>query len=114
MPRAYPIDLYLCTTLVRQDNDGDPVEVDAIVYFEARMTSRGCRAQTYGDPSGCYPAEPAEFEITFASADLDGIPHGAPGPITAIETETLRTWFDAHENEAWECANDNYDREQAA
>jgi hypothetical protein len=102
--RSYPTELYLCTTLIRQDNGGEPVECDAIVYFEARMTSPGYRA-TWTDP-----AAGPEYECTFSSADLDGIPSDAPGPLTATETQTLRTWFDAQEHAAWECANDNYDR----
>ena len=103
--RAYPTELYLTTTLVRQDNDGDSVEVDAIVYFEARMTDPGYRGSYY------QPPEAPEYEVTFNSADLDGIPHDAPGPITVLETETLRTWFDTQEQAAWECANDNFDQE---
>jgi hypothetical protein len=103
--RAYPRDLYLCTTLVRQDNAGDPVEIDAIVYFEARMTSPGYRA-TY-----MQPGEGPEYECTFNSADLDGIPHDAPGPLTVLETATLRTWFDTQGRAATECANDNFDGE---
>ena len=102
--RRYPTDLYLCTTIVRQDNDGEPVECDAIVYFEARMTARGGRA-TWTDP-GWAP----EYECTFSAADLDGIPHDAPGPLTTLETERLRAWFDTQDQAAWECANDNHDR----
>lgn len=100
--RAYPTELYLTTTLLRQDNAGEPVEVDAIVYFEARMTDPGYRGSYY------QPPEAPEYAITFNSADLDGIPHDAPGPITTLETETLRAWFARHRSEATECANDNY------
>ena len=106
--RTYPTELYLCTTIVRQDADGDPVECDAIVYFDAHMTARGGRA-TWTDP-GWAP----EYECTFRSADLDGEPSDAPGPLTAIEIETLRAWFDAQADAAWECANDNFDRGDAA
>lgn len=28
-----------------------------------RILNPGCEAQTYGDPSGCWPAEPAEIEV---------------------------------------------------
>lgn len=101
--RAYPTELYLCTTLVREV-EGEPVEVDAIVYFDARMTSRGSRGNYY------HPPEAPEYECTFRAADLDGVPADAPHPLTAIEVETLRTWFEAQDRAAYECANDNFDR----
>jgi hypothetical protein len=110
--RAYPTELYLCTTIVRQDNDGDPVEADVIVYFDARMTSPGCKAQTYGDPSNCWPAEAPEFELTFSEVEFDGgPPDDAPASLTAIETAQLREWFAQQHRAAFECANDNYFRE---
>lgn len=102
--RTYPTELYLCTTIIRQDNEGAPVECDVIVYFEARMTARGCA------PSWTDPGWAPEYECTFRSADLDGLPHDAPGSLTEIETTTLRAWFDTQGAEAWECANDNHDR----
>jgi hypothetical protein len=96
-------DLFLCTTLSRPDADGAPVLCDVVVTFDAAMTSPGYRARTYGDPDDCYPAEGAEFDCTFTGAALDG----EPGPLTAIETATLRRWFYANPNIAWQAANDN-------
>ena len=106
--RTYPTDLYLCTTIQRAANDGETVECDAIVYYEARMTSPGCKARTYGDPANCWPAEAPEFDITFDRVDFDGKPIDAPGPMTEIEAATLRKWFDDNEKAAIEFANDNY------
>lgn len=106
--RAYPSDLCLCTTLERPDADGEPVETDVIVYFEARMTARGCR------PSWTDPGWAPEYEVTFSSADVDGTPGDGQAPLTTIEIATLRAWFDAQSARAFECANDNYDREGAA
>lgn len=106
--RAYPTDLYLCTTLERTDADGEPVETDVIVYFEARMTSPGWRG-TYWEP----PSSP-DYETTFAGADVDGTPGDGQPPLTEIEIATLRAWFDQQSDAAWECANDNFDREGAA
>ena len=103
--RTYPTELYLCTTLVRQDNDGEVFECDAIVYFDARMTARGC------PPSWTDPGWAAEYEVAFRTADLDGLAQEAPGPLTEVEVATLRQWFEAHAAEAYECANDNYFRE---
>lgn len=111
MRRTYPTELYLTTTIVRQDNDGDPVECDAIVYFDAVMTSPYRPEQGPSYASGGQPAEGPEYDLTFSEAALDGEPSDAPGPLTVIETAQLRTWFDAHEREAFECANDNFDRE---
>lgn len=97
-------DLRIGTTLIRQDNDGDPVACDVTVNFAATMTSRGYPA------AWMEPAEAPEFEIEFLSAAFDGAePSDAPGPLTAIEVETLRKWFDENEKAAWECANDNRD-----
>lgn len=94
-------DLRLNTTLIRQDNDGAPVECDVAIRYAATMTHRGYPA-TWTEP-----AEGPEFEVEFLSAELDGIPDDAPGPLTVIEIETLRKWFDENEGRAWECANDN-------
>jgi hypothetical protein len=95
-------DLWLSATLIRQDADGDPVECDVVVNYAATMTSPGY-PQTWMEPG-----EGPEFEIEFLSAELDGIPHDAPGPLTAIETATLRKWFEDHEGDAIERANDNF------
>jgi hypothetical protein len=94
-------DLWLNTTLIRQDNDGLPVECDVAINYAATMTSRGWAG------SWMEPPEAPEFEIEFLSAELDGVPDDAPGPLTTIEVETLRKWFDENEARAWERANDN-------
>jgi hypothetical protein len=111
--RTYPTEFYLCTTIVRQDNDNQPVECDAIVYFDAVMTSPYRPEQGPSYASGGQPAEGPEYDLTFSSADLDGEPSDAPGPLTAIETAQLQTWFDERKQQAaaFECANDNFDRE---
>lgn len=99
-------DLSIGTTLIRQDNDGEPVECDVVVNFAATMTSPGWRGSYYEPP------ESAEFEIEFLGAAFD-LPPGqtepsdAPGPMTVIELATLEKWFDENEARAWECANDN-------
>lgn len=103
--RAYPSELYLCTTLVRDTVEHGRIEVDAIVYFDARMTGPGYRGNYY------HPPESPEYECTFSTADLDGANDDAPGPLTAIEVQTLRTWFEKQDRAAYECANDNFDRE---
>ena len=94
-------DLSIGATLIRQDNEGQPVECDVSVKFAATMTSRGWRGSYWEPP------EAAEFEIEFLGAELDGEPSDAPGPLTAIEVATLRKWFDENEARAWEAANDN-------
>jgi hypothetical protein len=89
-------DLFLCTRLCR-----DGYDYDVVVYFSCISYRPGCAAQVYGDPSVCYPAEPAEAEFEFVRAEFDGgEPDDAPGPITEAETATLRVWFEAHEAEA--------------
>ena len=95
-------DLWLGTTLIRQDAAGEPVECDVAINYAATMTSPGYPA------TWMEPAEGPEFEIEFLSAELDGIPEDAPGPLTAIETATLRKWFEEHESDAIERANDNF------
>ncbi len=38
--------------------------------------SLGCKAQLYGEPGDCYPAEAAEFElVSIHVLDADGNPH---------------------------------------
>ena len=81
-------DLWLSATLIRQDDEGEPVECDVAINYAATMTSPGYPA------TWMEPAEGPEFEIEFLSAELDGIPDDAPGPLTAIEIETLRKWFE--------------------
>jgi hypothetical protein len=94
-------DLWLNTTLIRQDNDGQPVECDVAINYAATMTHPGYPA-TWTDP-----AEAPEFEIEFIGAELDGDPCDAPGPLTVIEIAAMRKWFEENEARAWECANDN-------
>jgi hypothetical protein len=91
---------YLCTTIVRPDESGDSVEHDIKVWFSADCTVAASRA--------CWddPGYPAEYDVTFESAEFHG--RFAPeGHLTETELATLRTWFLAKENEAWEAANDN-------
>jgi hypothetical protein len=91
--------LGLYTTIVRIDEDGDPIECDAVVHFTVESFTPGYPA-TRTDP-----AEGPEIEVAFESAELDG----HPGKLTDAELSTLRTWFDAHHEQAWDCANDNYE-----
>lgn len=101
-------DLCLGTTLTRVDPDGDPVPCDVVVYFDVASYTPGARA-TWTDP-GWGP----EYEFSFRSAEFDGEPDDAPGPLTAIEIATLQAWFDANHSGATECANDNHHPEDAA
>jgi hypothetical protein len=94
-------DLRINTTLVRQTAEYGPVECDVTIHYAATMTHRGYPA-TWTEP-----AEGPEFEIEFLGAEFDGAPDDAPGPLTTIEIETLRQWFEEHEMRAIECANDN-------
>lgn len=101
-------DLFICTTVARTV-DGEPTDYEAIVFFSARQTSRGCLAcyyQANGDPG--WPAEPAEFEFAFERAELDPSHRTAP-PLTDAELATLRAWFVTRDDQAQECANDNYE-----
>jgi hypothetical protein len=98
--------LELYTTVIRIDADGDLVEYEAIARFTATMTSPGCRAQIYGDPDDCWPAESAEYELAFESAGLDPTYKGQH-PLTDAEMATLRAWFVTAGDEAFDCANDN-------
>lgn len=100
LPPAYLVgtlndELFLCTRIVR-----DEVEYDVTVDFAATMIHPGYPATR--DEAG----EAAEFLVEFLAARFDD-PSDAPGPLTEIEHATLRKWFDEHEGQAWECANDN-------
>lgn len=97
----------LYTTILRTDADGDLVEYEAIVHFSATMTSPGCRAQIYGDPDNCWPAEDPEYDLAFESAELDPTYKGE-APLTDAELATLRAWFVTAGDKAFECANDNH------
>ena len=70
-------------------------QIEGVVTFTYRP---GCPAQTYGDPSQCYPAEPPEVEFVGAKMlcsydQPDGVYIDAldvPGPIYSA----FRNWFD--------------------
>jgi len=94
-------DLFLCTTLHRGGYD-----CDVVVYFTCHSYSAGTR---HTHPGGHWnrhigtwdPPDDPEAEFEFLRAEFDGgEPDDAPGAITPAETDTLRDWFDAHQDEA--------------
>jgi hypothetical protein len=98
----------LYTTILRTDADGDEVEYEAIVHFTVASYTPGCPACYYqrnGDPG--WPAEPAEYEFAFESAELDPTYKGLP-PLTDAELSTLRLWFEANHDLACERAGESY------
>lgn len=40
---------------------------DYVVFYDYKITYKGCPAKTYGPPENCYPAEPMEYEITVTN-----------------------------------------------
>jgi hypothetical protein len=108
MSRTYADGLYLCTTLTRQTPEYGPVTCDVVVYFQVDGYVPG-RRETRSDPGWG-----AEYGLAFIGADFDGEPSDAPGPLTAIETATLREWFDKNHARAADHANDNIDMGDAA
>ena len=97
-------DLFLCTTLRRNDLDGDPADIDVILYFQCTSYSAGTRRTHPGghwNGDGWDPPDDPEFEAEFLRAEFDGPePSDAPGPLTEAETAGLRDWFEAHQDEA--------------
>ncbi|HXA25180.1 MAG TPA: hypothetical protein VNW90_23090 [Acetobacteraceae bacterium] len=102
---------FLCTTLIRRDADGAPVECDVLLTFASHCTARGCAARTYGDPADCYPAEGNEWEHELIGIAFDApgcaAPDDAPGALTPLEIADMDAWFDAHQREADEIADGN-------
>lgn len=101
--------LFLSTRITRPDaNDGEPGELDVIVYFRIESYRPGYPGKFYGEPGDCYPAEPAEYELSFVSAEIDG-PMPSDAPLTAAEIGGLEAWFEAHHAEACEVADEQRD-----
>lgn len=98
--------LFLCTRITRGD-----IECDVVINFVVTHYTPGRPAVFYlrnGDPG--YPAEPAEYEFEVTSIEFDGsAPDDAPWPITADERASLLQWFDAHYEDAYDCAVDVQD-----
>lgn len=96
--------LTLGTTITRIDADGDPVVCDVAVHFTAACTSPGYPA------TWTQPGEGPDYELTFERAEFDGgEPDDAPGPLNYAELATLKVWFVANFDRAYEAANDNHD-----
>jgi hypothetical protein len=95
------IELY--TSIIRTDEFGDEVELEVVINAAATCTSRGYRA-TRDDPGDGH-----EYECVFEGAELDVKPLSGIAPLTDAELTTLRTWFDANADKAWQAANDNFD-----
>lgn len=113
-------DLFLGTTIQRTDCDGERFDVDMVIYFKVVSYSAGRPARLYGEPGDCYPEDPAEYEFEVDRIEFDnpvGVgnvpPDDAPGPLTDEEDATLRQWFDAHYDLAFERAVENQSDEAA-
>ena len=97
-PLAFPTDLRLCTTLERDDEDGDAVLYDMLIYYHVVGYHPGCSA------TEMQPADPPVFEFAFARAEFAAEHDDAPGPLTAAENSRLAAWFAAHHADAVENA----------
>lgn len=91
----------LYTTVIRTDPDGDTVECEAAIHFTVDSYTPGYAA------TWTRPGEGAEIECSFDRAELVGLPVAAP--LTDAELATLRAWFEANHDQAYEAANDNHD-----
>lgn len=105
-------DLFLCTRMRRTDADGEPFDVDMVIYFEVTSRSPGCPARIRYDEWD-HPAEAAEYEFAITRIEFDSgfvnpnqPPDDAPWPLTDDEDATLRQWFDANYDQAYEAAED--------
>ena len=95
--------LRLFTTIQREDEAGDPEQIDVAVYFAVASYVPGCPAKIYGDPSHCYPAEDPEYEFMLVSIEHE--PHYTDRtPLTAEELAQVKAWFFAHHDLAVDAA----------
>ncbi|HEX3576585.1 MAG TPA: hypothetical protein VHU42_18455 [Rhodopila sp.] len=97
--------LTLFATINRADADGDPIPAEVAVHFSLDACWPGTPARTLGDPLECWPAEPAEYDLSFVGAELIDACAGNP-PLTDTEVACLRAWFDGQYQEAWETAEE--------
>lgn len=88
------------------DCDGDMAHIELQIAFHFYP---GCEAQIYGDPSNCYPAEPASWEVIGAKRQMKG------GEWVAIgDKDWLFEWCRSALDEAehcdiWDCLPDHCD-----
>ena len=100
-------ELRLNTLIRRFDADGFMQAFDVIVFFTYTHRIAGSPA-THIDPE-----DPAEYDFTFLRAEFDGgEPDDAPGPLTSSEVADLQRWFDEHYAEAWQAAEDAWQRDR--
>jgi len=96
---------FMCTTVKRPDPDVGALDYEVVLTFTSHCTARGC------DPGDCYPAEGNEWEHELIGIAFDAPgcapPDDAPWPLTVMEIAELSAWFDAHQCEADEIADDN-------
>ena len=102
--------MILCTHMARTDADGERIDVDMLIRFAVVTYTAGSRA------TWMQPADPAEFEFEVTSIEFDSgrlrlntPPDDAPWPLTDAEDATLRAWFDANYDQAWQVAVDHHD-----
>lgn len=95
------MDHLLCTTITRIDADGVAVEYDATITFTVESYTPGYAA------TRTHPAEAAEIECAFESAEL--LAPDEDGPLTEAEMMTLRVWFSNNHDKACEAAEGCFD-----
>jgi hypothetical protein len=93
----------LFTEVGRTDADGDPVVVEVAVFFCIDAYWPGYPARLGDDPTRCWPAEPAEYDLSFVTAEITER-FGDHAPLNYAELVTLHTWFDHHYDDACEVA----------
>lgn len=78
---------------------------EAEFQFTLNCVSLGCKAQLYGEPGDCYPAEAAEFELeSIHVLDGEGKPHHISEEIlkAIVGEDVIRQMVEDAETEAME------------
>lgn len=102
--------LSISTRIKRPDEDGNMEDWDVLVSYSIDSYKPGCPARIHWDEND-YPAEPAEYEFSFVSAEIDK-PGVDDKPLTDAEIAALQTWFADNTDKAAEADDQFMSRER--
>ena len=93
--------MFICTTLLRIDEDENTEELDVVIEFHTTHFAKGYPATRVD------PAAPNEYEFTIDSIEFDYYGLDMPSPLTSAEREQLEKWFYDNHEKAVEIAEDH-------